>query len=248
MTTAPGNLEHDARDAAVIADVTSGSSHIREQKRTSAIASIPRWYNAWAHLGLTTAVGVVVWVVGIMRLVNVSLREWLTIPIVLIMANAFEWRAHRDLLHRRRKPLQVLYDRHTPMHHMVYTYDDMAIRSSRELRLVLMPAVGVAAIVASTAPMAFAVSYVFGANSGWLMLMTSAFYVIAYEWSHMSYHLPPESFIGRMRVVRVLREHHRRHHHPALMQRWNFNVTIPLWDYVKRTNATREVLDRVGIR
>jgi len=25
------------------------------------------------------------------------------------------------------------------------------------------------------------------------------------------------------------------HHAPELMQKWNFNVTIPLWDWVRRT-------------
>jgi hypothetical protein len=29
------------------------------------------------------------------------------------------------------------------------------------------------------------------------------------------------------------------------MQRWNFNVTIPLWDWVTGTIAPREVLDDV---
>ncbi|HUE39224.1 MAG TPA: hypothetical protein VMR29_06945, partial [Candidatus Binatia bacterium] len=56
-----------------------------------------------------------------------------------------------------------------------------------------------------------------------------------YELSHLSYHLPPTSFVGRRWLVRVLRQHHARHHDPRLMQRWNFNVTIPFWDWVQGT-------------
>jgi len=46
----------------------------------------------------------------------------------------------------------------------------------------------------------------------------------------------------------VLREHHRRHHHPALMQKWNFNVTVPLFDWVHRTLAPEEVVARAVSR
>ena len=60
-------------------------------------------------------------------------------------------------------------------------------------------------------------------------------YVVSYEWLHLSYHLPPESFIGRLWLVRVLKKHHATHHDPQLMQKWNFNVTIPLWDLVRGT-------------
>jgi hypothetical protein len=235
------------RDEGVIAEVTDRTPEARERRRAKALAAIPRWYNPWVHLGLTTAVGVAVWVIGVLRLHAISWRDWITVPLVLIASNAFEWRAHRDLLHRRRTPFQVLYDRHTPVHHVVYTYDDMAIRSTRELRLVLIPAAGVAGVVLATAPAAFAISRFFGSNAGWLMLMTSAFYVVAYEWSHMSYHLPAESFVGRRRLVRLLREHHARHHHPQLMQRWNFNVTVPLWDWVKGTVARGEALESARI-
>jgi sterol desaturase/sphingolipid hydroxylase (fatty acid hydroxylase superfamily) len=35
--------------------------------------------------------------------------------------------------------------------------------------------------------------------------------------------------------VRALRRHHAVHHDPELMQRWNFNVTVPLWDLVRGT-------------
>jgi len=65
--------------------------------------------------------------------------------------------------------------------------------------------------------------------------MATMFYVISYEWMHLSYHLPRNSFVGRRWIVRLLRRHHATHHHPPLMQAWNFNVTIPLWDLVRRT-------------
>ncbi len=42
------------------------------------------------------------------------------------------------------------------------------------------------------------------------------------------------------RIIRALRTHHARHHDPRLMQRWNFNVTVPLFDAVMGTIAPRD--------
>jgi sterol desaturase/sphingolipid hydroxylase (fatty acid hydroxylase superfamily) len=59
--------------------------------------------------------------------------------------------------------------------------------------------------------------------------------VLSYEWLHLAYHLPPDGRIGRLRAVAVLRRHHATHHATHLMNRWNFNVTVPLWDWVRGT-------------
>ena len=72
-------------------------------------------------------------------------------------------------------------------------------------------------------------------NIAALFLATCMFYTVSYEWLHLSYHLPPDSFVGRRWLVRVLRRHHATHHTPELMQRWNFNVPLPLWEFLRGT-------------
>jgi sterol desaturase/sphingolipid hydroxylase (fatty acid hydroxylase superfamily) len=51
----------------------------------------------------------------------------------------------------------------------------------------------------------------------------------------MAYHMPEDSRIGRLSLIQRLREQHRRHHEPRLMKRWNFNVTIPVFDAILGT-------------
>ena len=51
--------------------------------------------------------------------------------------------------------------------------------------------------------------------------------MVSYEVLHLCYHAPKDSFIGRLSLIRVLRAHHARHHDPRIMQRYNFNVTVP---------------------
>jgi hypothetical protein len=151
-------------------------------------------------------------------------------------------------MHRRRFPLHVLFDRHTPEHHRIYRYDSMAIQSARELRLVLIPAAGVLGMVMLAAPVALLTGLLLSWNVGWLFLATTGVYVLGYELSHLAYHLPEASPVYRVPLLRALREHHARHHIPNLMQSWNFNVTIPIGDLLFGTFARREKVDRALAR
>src|SRR5688572_29003278 len=111
-----------------------------ESFRRTMLGRIPRWYSPWGHLAGTVGVGVVTLVVSIVGISDPRAVEFLTIPLAFVFANLVEWFAHRHLMHRRRFPLRVLFDRHTPEHHRIFRYDSMAIESARELRLVLIPA------------------------------------------------------------------------------------------------------------
>jgi len=157
------------------------------------------------------------------------------VPAVWIFNNINEWRIHRDILHRRFPIAPVLYDRHTPEHHMIYVTDDMAMRNRREFRLVLIPAYGLFLIFVTLLPLTSLIWFVGLRNLALLYLATSMGYVVSYEWLHLSYHLPHDSRIGRLGPIRMLRRHHAIHHDPRLMQRYNFNVTIPFWDWIRGT-------------
>jgi hypothetical protein len=220
--------------------------------RQAGLASIPRWYSPWGHLAATTGVGLLTLALSIwqLRATSVILRptDWLAVPVTFLFANFFEWRVHKHVLHRRRPPLSLVYDRHTPMHHVVFVEDDMALRSAKEFRLVLMPAFGIAGVVLATAPFALAVAHLWSAGAGWLLLVTASLYLVSYEVLHLCYHAPATSFVGRLRVIRALRAHHARHHDPTLMQRWNFNVTVPLFDAIMGTLAPRAGEGSAGSR
>lgn len=216
-----------------------GTADSRELFRDALLAKIPRWYSPWGHLAGTVGSGACAALLAISRLQAPALVDWLTVPSALLFANLVEWVAHKELMHRRRRLLPVLYDRHTPEHHRVYRYDSMSIRSAAEFRLVLVPAMGVLGIVLLAAPVALLTAYLLNANAGWLFLMTSAIYVTGYELTHLCYHLPEDSVVYRLGILRTLREHHARHHIPSLMQRRNFNVTVPFGDYLFGSIASR---------
>ena len=215
----------------------------RERLRAETLRDIPWWYSPWGHLAATTGIGIAMLVLGAFMLHEVKPVEWLVVPGVWIFGNAYEWHVHKHVLHKRFWPFEIIYEKHTPMHHGIYVEHDMAVRDPREFRLVLIPAAGVLGLVLVTAPLAYLFSRLFGANAGWLMLVTSGVNMVVYELSHLSYHLHESHFISRLWLIQRLRRHHAKHHDPRLMQSWNFNVTVPLFDWILGTIAPKTEAD-----
>jgi sterol desaturase/sphingolipid hydroxylase (fatty acid hydroxylase superfamily) len=207
----------------------------RAELRAEMLGRIPRWYSPWLHLAFPAVSGIAIAAVALSRIERLAAWQVALVPLFLIFANAVEWHAHRGLLHRRVRFLEVFYIRHTPQHHAIFVGDDMALKEARELKLILLPAYGILAILAITSPVTVLLVAVGQPNLAALWVTSVVLYVLSYEWLHLAYHLPAESRVGRLRALRFLRRHHQAHHQPHLMQRWNFNVTVPLWDHVRGT-------------
>ena len=58
---------------------------------------------------------------------------------------------------------------------------------------------------------------------------------LLYEWLHLLHHSPPEGPVAGSRWARWLRRHHARHHDPTRMQQGNFNISLPLFDFLVGT-------------
>jgi hypothetical protein len=207
----------------------------RAEFREDLLSRVPRWYVPAVHLAFPAITGVAIAALALAQLRDVQAWQLLFVPVFLVMGNAIEWHAHRGLLHRRTRFLEVLYIHHTPMHHALYVSDAMALRSARELRFILLPAYGLLTILLASSPIALVLLWIGQPTLAALWVASAVFYILTYEWLHLAYHLPESSPIGRLPLVQKLRRHHQRHHAPHLMQRWNFNVTVPLWDWVRGT-------------
>lgn len=204
------------------------------------LARIPESYSPIAHLTTTAGIGVAAWAAGYAA---VDDFRWSHLAFALgcfVLANLVEWLAHKELLHRRRRFFEPLYDQHTPRHHMFYGESTMAVASRREWKFVLMPRRGVLGIALLAIPLALAFGALLDASYGWAAAMTFGSYASVYEVMHLAYHLRDDHPIRRApllgRAVRWLSRHHAKHHDPRLMQAWNFNVTVPLWDFLLGTN------------
>lgn len=202
------------------------------------LAEIPRRYSPVLHFASTSSIGLGGIALAYMMVESFGLAELGTVIAMVVVANLVEWIAHKEMLHKRRRYWEVLYEQHTVMHHRMYREDSMAVGSRKEWAFTLMPAKGVFGIAVLGIPIALVMSLAFGPDIGWVAMATIAGYVSAYEILHLSYHLPWRNPVMRF-LVGALSRHHARHHHPPLMQKYNMNVTIPLWDWILGTMAPK---------
>jgi hypothetical protein len=202
-------------------------------------------YQPTLHLLCPSLIGVGVAIVAVALLRDLRPVELWTVPITYVLGLGLEWRAHKDILHRR-WPLpgfSMLFDRHERMHHVVYPAEDMQMRSKDERGLVLMPWFAIVLVTMLLLPLALLVGNLTTRNDGLLVLATGALFFVAYELLHLSYHLPQSHPVAKLKIIRRLSALHRTHHHPPNMKRWNFNVTVPLFDVI-HGSLKREDLDQ----
>ena len=155
------------------------------------------------------------------------------VPAYLLTANLVEYVVHRLLMHRPLWP-RALYRGHTLGHHRAFHYDSMAVASSSELELVMMPWFTVIFYFACIGPIAALVARTFGRGAGGLFLLTGVSSFVLYEGMHALYHLPPSTLarlgLDRSEVFGFLYRHHRHHHRLTRMRWMNFNISCPLAD------------------
>jgi sterol desaturase/sphingolipid hydroxylase (fatty acid hydroxylase superfamily) len=205
----------------------------RSEVRQELVARIPTGYSPWVHLAVPTLLGLAAIAASLAILREVNTWQLALVPVFLVAGNAIEWHAHRGLLHRHVRFAGRLHRAHV-QHHLVFASEDMAMRDRRELRLVLLPWAAYQLILAVTLPIAIALAAAGQPNLAALWVASAVAYVLAYEWLHLAYHLPPGKAAGRVPYLAALRRHHAIHHAPQL-QRFNLNVTVPLWDLVQGT-------------
>ncbi len=209
-----------------------------ERRAQLAAANIPPRYSGALHVAYFNALALGVIGAALAGLDRPTTFELALAPAFLIFANAFEWWIHRGPMHHPWPYLRELYQRHTLSHHAYFTDRDMEITSARELKLVLFPPFALPFFIALTSPLPIVAGLVVSANAARIFFASAISYYLIYEWLHLIHHLPCASWIGQRHWVAALRTHHTRHHEPRRMTLGNFNVSFPLWDWVRGTLLT----------
>ena len=197
-------------------------------------------YSGIGHFLFTSTVSIAILAATLWGVRSPSWRELLVVPLAFLIANAGEYFGHRGPMHHRRAGLGLIFKRHTLQHHHFFTHEAMSYDHFRDVKMVLFPWYMIAFFFGGMAlPLGAGVYLLAGENVARLFVATLVGYFLTYEWLHFSYHLNPQSFIGRLGIVRVLRRHHTAHHDLALMTRHNFNITFPICDALFRTTWRR---------
>ena len=188
-------------------------------------------YSGPLHLATTISISAAIATVSIMLLDNVQPLEWLTIPLSFLYANLSEYIGHRGPMHHKTRFLAGIFQRHTVEHHSFFTHEAATFESTRDYRAVLFPPILLIFFFgAFAAPLGGILYFVLSPNVCYLFVLTAILYFLNYELLHFAYHCEPRSWIGRLPLVRSLRQHHVAHHDKRLMTKYNFNITYPIGD------------------
>jgi hypothetical protein len=201
---------------------------------------IGRYYSGPAHFLFTTVGCLVIIGACVSAIHSPRLLEWTTVPLTYLFANFVEYSGHRRFMHRPRRLVRAVYQRHTIEHHHFFTHEAMPCESTRDYKMVLFPPLLLVFFFGLFAlPVGALLSLLATPNVARLFVATAIGYFLHYEWLHFVYHLDPTSAVARLPMVGALRRNHERHHELALMGRYNFNLTLPIFDVLLGTRAPR---------
>jgi len=194
-------------------------------------ARIPKHYSGPVHLATIIGFSILVAAASLALLDKVKPAEWLTVPLTFLYCNLAEYLGHRGPMHKKTRFLAGIFRRHTVEHHAFFTDEAISFDSSRDYRAVLFPPILLVFFFGFFAvPVGAVLYFLVSPNVCFLFVFTAILYYLNYELFHFSYHVEPQSRLGRLPLIRRLRRNHVVHHDRALMTRYNFNITYPICD------------------
>ena len=217
---------------------TSAMSDRQRAYRAEYRRRINGWYNGALHVAVIYAIGALAFYVYAAHIEAVAWWEWLTVPVVFLICNVFEWFLHKYVMHRPQKSaaLRAIYRRHTLMHHQFFTDTEMRFADQKDWRVTFFPPYALVTFVLMSIPGALVVGYVISANAGWLLMCTTTGVYLTYEFMHFCCHVDEGRFVRHCPFVNTIRRHHAAHHAQSIMMERNMNLTFPIADWLFGTS------------
>ncbi|MGZ0716776.1 sterol desaturase family protein [Pseudomonas palleroniana] len=207
-------------------------AHPTEAFRARYRAGVSRHYHPWLHAGFVLGYGIFCIILAGASIERISPLEWLTVPLTLVFFNLCIYLVHRHLGHHKHAFARLFYARHTGDHHSFFTPGFMTYSSPRDWRVILFPAwLIVLHSLVITLP-AWWLLKPLNPNVAGLFAACMILGYLLYEVFHACEHLPVAHPIARLPWVRQMHRLHALHHRRELMQGRNFNIVLPLMDYL----------------
>jgi len=153
-------------------------------------------------------------------------RLILLLPILFLYSDAAMYLAHRYQQHRKIRFQEAVFEMHSVWHHGMFTNRKMHVDSLRDMNMVILPFFVHGFVLCGIyLPVALLVSLL-ESDLGWVLLFSVALHSLWYEIVHTIAHLENPL------ILRSLANHHREHHNPKRMGKYNFGIATTLFDRV----------------
>ena len=199
---------------------------------------IAGWYNGWLHVLMIYTIGIAAYYIFISNIEGLRWWELLTVPIVFLVCNIFEWYLHRYVMHRPQtnSGLRAIYTRHTLMHHQFFTDREMRFANQKDWRVTFFPPYALVIFVIISIPAGLFLGWAISPNVGWLLMCSTTGMYLIYEFMHFCCHVEESWFVRTCPFVNTIRRHHAAHHSPSIMMERNMNLTFPVADWMFGTS------------
>lgn len=199
---------------------------------------IAGWYNGYVHAAVIYMIGLPAIYLYTRHIDNVLWWEWLTIPVIGVICNMFEWFLHTHIMHRpqRNIGLRAIYNRHTLNHHQFFTDSEMRFYDQKDWRVTFFPPYAMVIFILMSLPGGLILAWLVTPNVGMLMMCTTTGMYLIYEFMHFCCHVDENWFVRYCPLVNTLRRHHTAHHNNRLMMEVNMNLTFPISDWLFGTS------------
>ncbi|HSZ81935.1 MAG TPA: sterol desaturase family protein [Polyangia bacterium] len=218
------------------------ASHTTAADRFVRAGQLPDGYSPWRHIALTATIAAGFASLGLALARHARAVDWVLMPVFFVVANFMEWAVHRFPMHHPLQP-RLMYRNHAMLHHIAFTDHNMPVATTRELGLVMMPWYTMIGLFIVASPVMVLAGVLRGPGLAGVFLLGAVLYFLFYETTHALYHLPDAALngvlLGRSAVFRRMQAHHAHHHVLRRMSAVNFNVTVPLMDWLFGTNERR---------
>lgn len=165
--------------------------------------------------------------------------------LMLLLGHIFVYLIHRFPLHKKIRGWGYPFKAHTIDHHGNFPDSHFELQSSRDLGGILFPPLVVLSFSILIIPLkALTVYFIFShfinfsaaAGLAFYFAGLCYFYFLLYEIMHTLSHLPRHHPLLKFSPLLYMWKHHRLHHHPPLMARYNFGIVFPFMDWIFQTH------------
>lgn len=199
-------------------------------------ARIAPAYHGLVHVALIYLIGGAALWYAAQHIHAATPAEWAVIPVVVVLANMFEWFLHIQVMHRPRRGLMGIYNRHTLAHHQFFTDEAPFYDTTRDYRIVFFPPYALIAFLVMASAFGFVLAALWSANAGWFVVCTAAGMYMNYEFFHWCCHVRDDRILRSVPLINTIRRHHIAHHNTAIMMHRNMNLTYPFSDWLFGTS------------
>lgn len=194
---------------------------------------VPRYYNGYLHVFINFGVLGAVLLFLFFKVQSWNMSSLAVLALSLVVGNFAVYFIHRFLLHQNLPVIgPFTYKIHSLWHHRFYTHQNRVFEKLDDLYILFFPPTVVLGFVIILLPIQFYLLINISIDVAYVFMLGSTLTFLLYEVVHFCSHLPESHPILKIKYFKMMWVHHGLHHNPELMHKWNFNIVLPLADWV----------------